>query len=245
MESLTFVSLNVERSRHIHRVLPFLQKEAPDVCCLQEFCESDIQKIEEALNARCIFVPMTVYKSSEERSVVGIGICSRLSIQHTQSLYYAGSPHILPEYEHPDQDTWRRMLLTVDVLKEGQVFRIGTTHFTWSPNGEVDEVQRKDMQLFLEQLAHVGEIVYMGDFNAPRGGEMFSILASHYKDNVPQEYTTSLDGTFHRAGALPFMVDGVFSTATYAVHDVRMVCGVSDHCALVGKVDAMRDILPT
>ena len=75
-----------------------------------------------------------------------------------------------------------------------------------------------------------------GDFNAPRGGEIFGLLAQKYKDNVPQKYTTSIDGILHRAGPLPFMVDGLFSTPGYTVSHVEMVCGISDHCALIANV---------
>jgi len=36
----------------------------------------------------------------------------------------------------------------------------------------------------------------------------------------------------HRAGPLPYMVDGVFSTGEYGVSKVRLHQGVSDHCAI-------------
>lgn len=115
-------------------------------------------------------------------------------------------------------------------------FRIGTTHFTWTPDGEADEVQRTDIESLFAVLEKQGDIIFTGDFNAPRGKEIFSRLAERYHDNVPSEYTTSIDSTLHRAGDLPHMVDGIFSTSGYAVQNVRMVCGVSDHCALVAEV---------
>jgi len=80
-------------------------------------------------------------------------------------------------------------------------------------------------------LETLGDFVLAGDFNAPRGKEIFSLLAERYTDNIPQKYTSSIDGTLHKAGPLPYMIDGIFSTPLYEVVDVEMVCGVSDHCA--------------
>jgi len=41
--SIKIISLNIERSKHIDRILPFLVREQPDVFCVQELCKKDIQ----------------------------------------------------------------------------------------------------------------------------------------------------------------------------------------------------------
>ena len=135
-----------------------------------------------------------------------------------------------------DLDNMSRVFAYLDVEKDGEIFRIGTTHFTWSGRGIISERQNGDFAGLSRILDKAEEIVFSGDFNAPRGGEIFSRLASRYKDNVPPEYTTSIDPNMHRNGKIELMVDGLFSTPKYEVSDVKMVCGLSDHCALTAKI---------
>jgi len=82
----------------------------------------------------------------------------------------------------------------------------------------------------------LGETVLTGDFNAPRGREIFSHIASVFKDNVPDHVSVSLDPLHHRAGALPYMVDGIFSTPGYRVTEVEQHFGLSDHTAFSATV---------
>lgn len=81
------------------------------------------------------------------------------------------------------------------------------------------------------------DFVFCGDFNAPRGGEIFSMLSSKYRDNIPKEVTTTLDRNLHRNGedeGFPeIVVDGLFSAGSHQAHDTRVVRGVSDHCAVI------------
>ena len=79
--------------------------------------------------------------------------------------------------------------------------------------------------------------VLAGDFNAPRGGEIFSHIAERYTDNIPPHYTTSIDGTLHRAGPIPFMVDGLFTTPSYRAKGVHLEFGVSDHAAVAATIE--------
>jgi hypothetical protein len=62
------------------------------------------------------------------------------------------------------------------------------------------------------------------------------MMASVMKDNIPPEVTTTLDQEIHGVKGLQFVVDGMFSQPPYVVNNVRVVTGVSDHCALVGEV---------
>ncbi len=237
--SIKIVSLNIERSKHLKPVLEFLEREQPDVLCVQELCRADIPHFESLLGGGYIFVPMTLFEgidTNEGYCEEGLGIFSRLKIANSRTYQYAGSQDTVPTYQHPDQSTINRHLLVCEVVKDKAVFRIGTTHFTWTPDGRVDGVQRRDISGLLEALGAEGDITFTGDFNAPRGGEIFSMLADRYEDNVPSKYTTSIDDAYHRAGKLELMIDGIFSTAEYKVSNVRMECGVSDHCALVGMV---------
>ena len=247
--ALTLVSLNIERSKHLDLVEQFLMKEKPDVTCVQELMENDIERISHALpNARSFYVPMAMH-SDQAVYPIGIGVFSSLPMRRTSAHYYVGEASTLRDIRQAESATYNnfnRMLAVADIENDGETYQIATTHFTWTPDGTPDEFQRRDMKGLINVLGTLGEFVLCGDFNAPRGGEMFAELASRYKDNIPPEYKTSLNASFHRSGKtrahelVDKMVDGIFSTPTYDVSGVRLVSGVSDHCAIVATVSTGR-----
>ncbi|MBU6323328.1 MAG: endonuclease/exonuclease/phosphatase family protein [Patescibacteria group bacterium] len=244
MSPLSFVSLNIEKRKHLDAVLPFLAKRAADVVCVQELSELDIPAFEKELGASA-FLPM--WRTADDSpdgdgpgTLVGVGIFSRLPFVRTDTRYYhraaAGTPTFADKSVEEKRVSQNLGVLLADVEKDGVTYRSASTHFTWTPDGEADEYQRQDVRTMLDLLESEGEYVLCGDFNAPRGKEIFSAISAKLKDNVPSEYETSIDGNIHRAGALPYMVDGLFSTPGYAVSDVEMHCGVSDHCALTATI---------
>lgn len=98
-------------------------------------------------------------------------------------------------------------------------------------------MQQRLLPKLLETLGSFPELILAGDFNAPRGGEVFGTIAARYKDNIPPEYKTSIDGGLHRAGKLEYMVDGLFTTPQYIASKVRLIDGVSDHMAIVAEIN--------
>lgn len=240
--SIKLISLNIERSKHLGTVLSFLDGQQPDVVCIQEVVENDVARFAAVLGgAEYVFAPVLRHMDTQGTPLVGEAVFSRLRVVRKDVQYYVGSADTIPELRHSDMMArgiapMNCALVIATVEKEGSLFTIGTTHFTWSPGGQATLEQRINIKKLISTLAMCQEIVFTGDFNAPRGGEIFSILADAYTDNVPAEYTTSLDGTLHRAGQLHLMVDGLFSTPEYAVSHVEMVCGLSDHCALVADI---------
>ncbi len=245
MPAVSLVSLNVERSNHLDAVEKFLSSRSPDIVCLQELMVSDVERLGKAASASStLFVPMGI-RPNESDAVLGIGIFSRHTMRARDVRYYRGAPDALPNSFNGDASTnnaFNRMLALVDIEKEGMLFRIATTHFTWSQGGAATDEQRRDMTALLGILDTLGEFILCGDFNAPRGGEIFALLASKYKDNIPPQYKTSLDLTLHRAGKTHAdelstkMVDGLFSTPGYAISDIELIPGVSDHCAIVATI---------
>jgi endonuclease/exonuclease/phosphatase family metal-dependent hydrolase len=241
--SLKLVQLNIEGNKHLDVVLPFLREQAADVVCLQELCEEDAGSFEEALNATHFYTRMS---RGPDNLVYGSAIFSKVPILRSLSLQYGGSAEELPDFNRTNirtvHDSQRFSLSVCDLEKDGEVFRIGTTHFPVTEKGQPTDFQRTDMRALLDLLKQQGELVFTGDFNAPRGGEIFSMLAECYQDNVPLQYKTSLDLTLHRASKahpdelVDKMVDGIFSTPGYVVSDVSMHGGVSDHCALVATI---------
>lgn len=193
------------------------------------------------------FVPMLRLPSEEGSIVVGLGIFSRLPIREKFEKYYNGDRTRVGEMRldmnaFQQHDLKCGVLAFCDIEKDGAVFRIGTTHFTWTPKGLPSDFQRLDLGVMLGHLQESGEFVLTGDFNAPRGGEIFGEIAARYQDNIPLHYATSLDIDLHVAGKLrpqelaDKMVDGVFSTPGYQVSDVELHTGVSDHCAITAIV---------
>jgi len=240
--SIKLISLNIELSKHLGTVLSFLEKQKPDVVCIQEIVENDIARFVAILGgAEYVFAPTLRHMETQGNPIVGEAIFSGLRVARKDVQYYVGNTDDIPELRPSEMEEkgiapMNCALVTMSIEKEGSLFIVGTTHFTWSPDGEATSAQRINMKRFLGIVDTYKNIVFTGDFNAPRGKEIFSVLANKYKDNVPARYTTSIDGGLHRAGQLNLIVDGLFSTPGYTVSNVEMVSGLSDHCALVAEI---------
>lgn len=235
-DDLRVITLNVDWNKNLGTVLPFLSSRKADVVCLQEVCEDSLPTIAKVAGAYYFYVPMCGGKIHGASGTVGIAIFSRSPFFHTKSLYYVGGPAHIVELDERTLEsrssTTCRALAFSEVKKDNAVYRIATTYFTWTPDGKADEFQRHDLQKMLGILKKTGECVLCGDFNAPRGGEIYEILSQVLKDNVPPRYVSSLDPKRHRIKGLRLMVDGLFTTPRYVVSHVAIHFGISDHGAL-------------
>jgi len=254
--SLKLISINVERSKHLDRVLPFLKAEGADVVCVQELMERDIPAFEEATGARCIYSPGMRHDREGEKGIEGIAMFSRFQVRSHVERFYLGSADDIRIYDFSSAEAKRSSqnfkVLLCEVESGGVVFKIATTHFTWTPDGLPTDYQREDLETMLRILQNEGDFVLCGDFNAPRGGEIFSKIAETYTDNIPSHYEWSIDTDLHRAGdgqiqqnakkaGLPgFMVDGLFTTRRYRATNVELRSGVSDHMAVVADIDRVQ-----
>jgi endonuclease/exonuclease/phosphatase family metal-dependent hydrolase len=246
---IKLVCLNVERSKHLDRIAPFLEEQKPDVLCLQELVEDDIPFFERLAGPCAIYVKNSLHQADPPREGFVIdcdGIFTRLPVIARDSTLYAGITGTVPtqsvdEKGNPLQRP-NRWLTRVVVGKAGEQYCIGTVHFTWTPKAAVTDEQRHDMRELLRILSSFDDFVLCGDLNAPRGGEIFAMLAEKYKDDIPERYTTSIDVNLHRAGKIPSehmdqkMVDGLFSTPEYIVSEVELHIGVSDHMAITATI---------
>lgn len=256
--SLKIFTLNIEGDRHLERWPNMVASEKPDVLCLQEIFEADMQFIKQKLAMDGTFFPMmnidapNKYKISP-RGKWGIAIftnlpfvpnavaSANLPIVQKGALtgyYYAGTPD-LRTFVLPNDAS--RVLAVGSVLKDSVEYTIGTTHFTWSGGGETTDEQRRDLQSFLGILQQFPKIIFCGDFNAPRGGELFSKLEKYYSDQLPKEVTTTIDLELHYAAPLYLVVDTIFSTSDYSFSNVRTISGISDHVGVVGEVVAIQE----
>lgn len=236
---ISLISLNVEHSKHLDAIKVFLEREKPDIFCAQEIIDGDIPFFEKIAGSLVCFAPMLVLAREPKPVIWGIALFSRLPVRFHQVVYYKGDKDHMHEYakEAPvlSNALTNRALAYADVEKDGEIFRIGTTHFTWTPDGQADDAQRHDLEELFRVLDAAGDISFAGDFNAPRGWEIFSALAARYKDNIPLRYDTSIEGNSHR-NSLKRMVDGLFTTPAYEACDVDMVSGVSDHHAIRARI---------
>ncbi len=237
-EHLKLVSLNIEGHKHIKHIASFMRRERPDVVCLQEVFESDFKRLKRQLHMQGKFVTMTLrpLPNDKERLKLGLGILTRLPFREIGREYYYGHPRRTPYLLPHRTETLNRMLLVAKISKGQQKFVVGTTHFTWSPDGRPNKYQTKDLPVLLRKLKKFPEIVFGGDFNAPRGGAIFNKITKSYRSNIPRSYKTSLNAKLHYAGKLDLVVDHIFSTPEYVLKRVKLKDGPSDHRAIIAEV---------
>ena len=242
---IKLVSLNLERSKHLDRNIPFFQKERPDILCLQEVFEADIDHIcAETGLSHMIWQKATQHEElrngQKEIGYSGSAILSRYPFLETGSSYY-----YLPEAGidlqfsggRERRETNAQGILWVKIAPADDVFVVANTHFTWTPNGEPNEHQRSDFQLLEKLLTKLPAHILVGDLNAPRGNGMWEKFAALYSaDNIPLNITTTLDSGLHRIKGFSYVVDALFSAGEYQVRNVRLVSGVSDHQAVVAEI---------
>lgn len=240
MASIKLVSINIERSKHLDTLIPFLKKHQPEVTTMQEVMERDIPLLEETLGVKCFYTPLCIHqeRSDDAEGIYGQAIFSKYPLTSVQFAYYAGEHDPLHRFG-PDTPAEigkvARALTAVEFSKNDVPFCIATTHFTWTPDGGVSDDQKRDLKALLLLLEKIPEFVLTGDFNAPRGRSTWDTIASKYKDNIPAHYVSSID-PMHRAGELPYVVDGVFTTPEYTAEDVALHTGVSDHKAVTATI---------
>jgi len=237
---MKLIQLNIERNRHLEKVLSFFEREQPDVLCLQEVMERSVPRIAERTDMYFTFVPsarLLGFEEGTDGDLWGIALLSRTPHMVHDAHQYGGSRE-LPTLDSSDPEhpySSRRTLLVADVGSEDRRFTIGVTHFTWSSNGENTPLQETDLTELLAVLRQYDELVLCGDFNIPRGTALYRMLAARLLDHVPSDVKTTLDQQLHRVPGLLHVVDYVWSTPHYEV-DLHVRPGISDHCALVGEV---------
>ncbi len=249
MAVLSLISINVEKDCHNDAVEQFLREHSPDVACFQEVRPEDVERFARVLGAETPLYVSATRELTQGRFVTwGNAIISKTPLIETRVQHFMGDPDTVRDSDQDDEKTFNytnRMLLSARVEKEGVDFHVSTTHFTWSAKGQASDEQRQSMKKLLDILSNEKEFVLCGDFNAPRGGEIFDMLASRYKDNIPPEYKTSIYAPLHRAGKThekelgDKMVDGLFSTPGYRAFDVQLTSGISDHYAISAKIEKL------
>lgn len=234
---LKLLSLNIEEDNHFDKFIPVINQQSPDVILMQEVFAKDIEYLEKNLNKSSIYVPTYIMRRNFDDFLSGNAILTNLEIIEQYEYFYRGDKYNPPILYYGQGDKMNRALTIVKIKKDENIYTIAHTHFTWSDKGEASDIQRTDLFKLNALLERHKNFVLVGDFNAPRGREIFNQLSSKYQDNIPDEITTTLDPDLHRAGSLNLVVDGIFTTELYHTYNVKVISGVSDHCALVANID--------
>lgn len=248
---MKLISLNVEKDRHWELITPFLERERPDVLCLQEVFKEDAARVSERFGMEHFFGPMTLETMPTKDSSnqpIGVAIFSRTPLANPQiTNYYSPGTELKVFDTENKRATMRQVLLSADAEYEGKIFTVAGTHFTWPPDGLPNDAQRVDAEALLKLLSGLPEVILCGDFNIPRGvNDLYEKFTARYEDAIPKSYASSLDMTFHRvrndpaevARLIKFMVDYVFLSKKYRAENVRLQSGLSDHCAVIGDIFA-------
>lgn len=250
--SLKLITLNVQKNFHWQKIVPFIERESPDVLCLQELFECDMEKIEAlGYTGHFGFISTQLYDQQDRGSgrPEGVALFSKLPIVSGDAYAYYQSPHperpqVWRDAEQKRQTTDGRVVVAT-IEKDGVDYTIATTHFTWAPFSGTSEYQHKDMTNLIAYLSRYPALIIAGDFNIPRGqNEQYDRLIERFTDWVPREIQGTIDLDFHMAGKDPkeapllatYMVDYLFSTHQYKIENVRTKNGVSDHYALICEV---------
>ncbi len=238
--TLKLLTLNIEHDRHLDRVAQTIATHVPDIVCLQEVFEKDCAalaavggyQVKYAISA---LMPERSGGGTSPRSW-GVAVLTRVPVHAQTVAYYADDPAIRIFKEPNDP---RRLVVMTELLHEGRSYKIGTTHFTWSMNGETTDEQRADFARLKQVLQPYPDYVLCGDFNAPRGREMFGLFTGELGliDHLPADVTTTIDPQFHSAGALELAVDTIFSTPEYRLTQVQVLEGISDHKGILATVE--------
>ncbi len=245
---MKIITLNIEGDSHLNKVIPFLKSERPDVVCLQEAFEVDLELFKQELGLEGFFVPTCVIDTLLNPRLKPKGKWGIAMITNNDLMkFHWDNYHIetigneaLPRYITTTDNVGNKAYIVGSGMFENKYFKIITTHCSVSPNGCVTELQRSQMSQFLSKIRIEREYVLCGDFNTPRGGGLWNELSGLYRDNIPVEILTTIDNVLHQRGSngksINFVVDGLFSTPCYTVSSVKVQNGVSDHCAIIGNV---------
>ncbi|MAF35457.1 hypothetical protein CMO91_06470 [Candidatus Woesearchaeota archaeon] len=224
---MKLVQLNIEMQKHFDKFLPWIKQQQADVICIQEVFDDDLAMLEKELGMQSYFLPMVPMKAGDNDAIFGCAIFTNLVVKNdTLEYYYVNKNN---DRRTNGEKTMHRGIVVVEVEKGNQTFTIGTTHFTWTGDGQPDDQQRADLKALLKLLEKYPNLVIAGDFNAPRPGEIADELAKHLTDNIPPEIDNSLDPKLHRKPGLKRMVDFVWSKGNHKVTNVQMHEGLSDH----------------
>ena len=243
---MKLITLNIEGQKHLTKIKPFLERENADVICLQE-ADLMAEQLLQNLGYQTVLLRNTKQIRNGIPYDEGCIIGSKHSFSH-KTLYYYSIEADLPTYDERNKRfTHNQGCIIAEIEIGSEIFTVGTTHFTWTPDGNTpNEPQITDMNYFLQSVSKLPPHIMCGDFNIPRHqNRLYNELISVYIDQIPDIYKTSLDPNFHRLGTskdhaimfTDYMVDYIFTQSPYTAENVRLEFGFSDHAAVIADIE--------
>lgn len=241
---MKLISLNIEGDNHLEDVKRFVVSQSPDIVCFNEAFEGDVAFFERTFGMQSLFIASEYIAKPNPfrlppRGNIGTCILTKGTIQKHWVDTYFGDASVLPELTAENGDAANRFLAWAEISLDNVIYRIVTTHFTITKNAVVSDLQRANAAKMISFLDTQSDYILCGDFNTPRGAEIYTTLATKLHDNIPADVITTLDPNLHRAGSkIPnIVVDGLFTTPGYTASDVQVVPGISDHCAITAMIE--------
>ena len=176
---ITLLSLNIQRDYNFDRVTALVAKLDPDVICFQEALLPFVEEFAREFGYGHLFSLRTYGENDQANAPLPEGIAllwkqDELCLVKQGDHHYNDNDAIFPE---ASPNAVRRALLLGTFEHGDVVYRVGTTHFTWTPDGSASDEQHRDMKNLLTALESYHDehgVIFTGDFNAPRGGEVFA-----------------------------------------------------------------------
>src|SRR6516165_214021 len=131
--NLALACINIERAKHLSRVVTFLRGHAPDVTCLQEVVADDVDWLSEQVGyPHRFFIPMCRFPEPNGARPIGIAILSRQAFAASEEIRYAGGGSGGDLLDRSSEEarlrTNRYSVGLVDIASHGLSFTIATTH---------------------------------------------------------------------------------------------------------------------
>lgn len=238
---MKIATLNIYGGAHTNAAIKKLAGEEIETLCVQEVHEADLEKLKTRLNLpNACFCPMWDVRQENpygfRKGKMGIAILTNHPATF-QAEHYVGTPQNVPEFDTQDPNKSDRVLLTaeIDHPQEGKLL-VATTHFTWTPDGKGSPDQRRDVAKLLILLKEKENLIFCGDLNAPRGGEIFLRFSNLFVDQIPPEVQTTIDPNLHRKSGLKLIVDAILTSNNLKTKNFTSIDGVSDHIALITSI---------
>ena len=241
---MTIFSLNIEGDKHLKPIFTYLKDKQVDLVCFQEVFKADQKLIEEKLQMTSFFVPLAVIGQNSyglaPKGEWGLLMLTKQPDTHFFYQYYVKHSNGVPNLIDHQPNSVDRALLWAKIRLNNQEIIVATTHFTWSGDGSTTTKQKESLTKLLAVIKDFNlPLILCGDFNVPRGREIFDYLADQFVDHIPPDVQTTIDHKLHRAGPLQLVVDGFFSSKQLSnqVGGVQLIGNLSDHLAIKAEIN--------
>jgi endonuclease/exonuclease/phosphatase family metal-dependent hydrolase len=166
---------------------------------------------------------------------IGLGILSKIPLNHTQVDYHSKPSLETPIFNDKDGNYCNRALLSAKIQTPDGSMRVSTTHFTWTADGAPNSERRVHVAQLVELITKQNVDIICGDFNAPHGAEIMTYIGNVIESRMPTGVETTPDPKLHRAKGVKLVVDNIFSRPGRRPAEFQVVGGLSDHKALVTR----------